>query len=227
MNASDADRQIKQMVNFILQEAQEKANEIRIKTEHDFNLEKQMLVHNAKLKIQQEYARKEKEREINKRIARSSEIGNSRRQKMMAREELLQVLSADAKKQCLTITSDQQRYKTLMKDLIVQGLIKLDEVDVVIRCREIDQSLVEGLLPQAIADYKETMKTQANVDVDVNLIVNKTEKLNVSANRYCIFQSLYQSSSNLDSAGGVVLTAKIGKICCDNTLDTYVLKNSK
>lgn len=31
MNASDADRQIKQMVNFILQEAQEKANEIRIK----------------------------------------------------------------------------------------------------------------------------------------------------------------------------------------------------
>lgn len=31
MNASDADRQIKQMVNFILQEAREKANEIRIK----------------------------------------------------------------------------------------------------------------------------------------------------------------------------------------------------
>lgn len=31
MNPTDADRQIKQMVNFILQEAQEKANEIRIK----------------------------------------------------------------------------------------------------------------------------------------------------------------------------------------------------
>ena len=31
MNAGDADRQIKQMVNFILQEAHEKANEIRIK----------------------------------------------------------------------------------------------------------------------------------------------------------------------------------------------------
>jgi V-type H+-transporting ATPase subunit E len=31
-------------------------------------LEKQMLVHNAKVKIQEEYARKEKEREINKRM---------------------------------------------------------------------------------------------------------------------------------------------------------------
>ena len=37
----DADRQIRQMVNFILQEAQEKASEIYLKTEHDFSLEKQ------------------------------------------------------------------------------------------------------------------------------------------------------------------------------------------
>ena len=44
MNTSDADRQIKQMVNFILQEAQEKANEIRIKVcfSHKF-IERKML----------------------------------------------------------------------------------------------------------------------------------------------------------------------------------------
>ena len=32
------------------EEAEEKANEIRVKTEHDFNLEKQTMVHSAKLK---------------------------------------------------------------------------------------------------------------------------------------------------------------------------------
>ena len=37
----DADRQIRQMVNFILQEAKEKASEIYVKAEHDFSLEKQ------------------------------------------------------------------------------------------------------------------------------------------------------------------------------------------
>lgn len=68
-----------------------------------------MLVHNAKIKIQEEYARKEKEREINKRMyvmryivaaslaftakmyvcsARSAEVGASRRKKMIARDAL-------------------------------------------------------------------------------------------------------------------------------------------
>lgn len=63
-----ASNQIRQMANFILQEAHEKANEINIKTEHDFNLEKQMLVHAAKLKIQEEYTQKEKDREIQDRM---------------------------------------------------------------------------------------------------------------------------------------------------------------
>ena len=49
------------MCNFILQESIEKSNEIRLKTEHDFNLEKQTLLHNAKLRIQDEFKEMEKE----------------------------------------------------------------------------------------------------------------------------------------------------------------------
>merc|ERR1712091_238543 len=66
---SGGTNQIRQMVNFILQEAHEKANEIRIKTEHDFNIEKQMLVHNAKLAIAEDYKQKDREREVSERIA--------------------------------------------------------------------------------------------------------------------------------------------------------------
>ena len=36
----------------------------RAQTEHDFNLEKQVLVHTAKLKIQEEYSQKERDREV-------------------------------------------------------------------------------------------------------------------------------------------------------------------
>ncbi len=50
------------MSNFILQEAHEKANEVRIKTEHDFNLEKQNLIHAEKLKVKDLFLKKEKER---------------------------------------------------------------------------------------------------------------------------------------------------------------------
>ena len=48
------------MCNFILQEAKEKATQIRVKTDHDFSLAKQMMVHNAKLKLQEEFKQKEK-----------------------------------------------------------------------------------------------------------------------------------------------------------------------
>ena len=51
MAALENNKQIRQMVNFIMQEANEKVNEIQIKTDHDFNLERQNLVHNGKLKL--------------------------------------------------------------------------------------------------------------------------------------------------------------------------------
>ena len=89
--SADSSRQIKQMVNFIMQEAHEKVNELKIKvlpltqlyritlstlrqnnqtfqTDHDFNLEKQNLVHNGKLRIQEEYVQKEKDLEIEQRV---------------------------------------------------------------------------------------------------------------------------------------------------------------
>jgi V-type H+-transporting ATPase subunit E len=47
-------------VDFIKLEAQEKANEIRMKTKADADLEKQMAVLNAKNKLTEEYERKEK-----------------------------------------------------------------------------------------------------------------------------------------------------------------------
>ncbi|GLD95573.1 hypothetical protein PINS_up004250 [Pythium insidiosum] len=205
MNASDADRQIKQMVNFILQEAQEKANEIRIKTEHDFNLEKQMLVHNAKLKIQEEYVRKEKEREINKRIARSAEIGSSRRKKMIARDELLKTLIIDGQQACRNAVTDQNKYKALLRDLIVQGLIKQFETDVIVAVRQQDVQLAESVLKEAVDKYVAIMKKEANLDVS---------KTKVTVNRHA--EGMLPASK----AGGVVLYAKQGKIVCDNTLDT-------
>ncbi|OQR90952.1 V-type proton ATPase subunit E, partial [Thraustotheca clavata] len=208
MNTSDADRQIKQMVNFILQEAQEKANEIRIKTEHDFNLEKQMLVHNAKVKIQEEYTRKEKEREINKRIARSAEIGASRRKKMIAREELLQALIKDGKARCSVLSQDDAAYSDMLRDLTVQGLIKLHETDVTIIARSQDIPLIESLIPSIIANYHAIMLAEAGVHLN-------STKLTVCQDDKFLLPS--------HSAGGVKLAARSGKIVCDNTLETRLM----
>lgn len=68
MDQSRAGRQIQQLVDFIKLEAREKATEIRVKTEHDFNVERQKTVQAAKRKMEQEFARREKELEMRHRM---------------------------------------------------------------------------------------------------------------------------------------------------------------
>ena len=228
--SSSAANQIRQMVNFILQEAHEKANEIRIKTEHDFNLEKQMVVHNAKLRIQEEYAKKERDREVEDRIARSNSIGEARVTKMKERHTLLQSLLAQSKQQCQNIASNAGSYKQLMTGLLVQGMIKIDEENLELTCREADVQVVNSVkdaavaqcvcrccgcccaaaaasdsppsLPPSLTRYKQIMQGHG---VTVNTVVT------VGAKRL-----------PNDSAGGIVLSADRGRIVCDNTLDARI-----
>ena len=195
------------MVNFILQEAHEKANEIRVKTEHDFNLEKQTLVHEAKLSVQDEFAKKGKDREIQERISRSAEIGACKVNKMELRDKLLQSLIADAVAKAALVTKGDN-YSELLQKLIVQGLIKIEETKVEIYCRTADVDMVKKVLPKAIKEYVSAIKEATNG------IVLKPD-VTVNSNR--------DADLGEDSYGGIMLTALNGKIVCDNTLKSRLM----
>lgn len=62
------DVKIKQMINFIEGEAQEKANEIKVQSNEEFAIEKQNLVEVAKKKIREEYEKKEKAVDVEKKM---------------------------------------------------------------------------------------------------------------------------------------------------------------
>jgi V-type H+-transporting ATPase subunit E len=196
---ADTNRQIKQMVNFIMQEAHEKVNEIRIKTEHDFNLEKQMLVHNGKLKIQEEFAQKEKDLEIQQRVSRSAAVGNARVKKMKSRDELLETLKRECAVKLASISQANQ-YPALIKSLIVQGLIKIEESVVQIQCKAEERSLVEQQLPAAINEFR-TVMTQAGHKVHPQVTISNI----VLASKSC--------------AGGIILSAADNRIILNQTLD--------
>lgn len=196
-----ASDQIRQMVNFILQEAHEKANEIRVKTEHDFNLEKQTLVHEAKLAIQEEFAGKEKDREIQERIARSAEIGECNVKKMKIRDELLTGLMTEAAGKAAMVFNGPH-YDQLLQKLIVQGLIKIEEIDATIYCRAEDKDTVASILPAAIEEYVEIMERESGIKLTPNVVLNDDESKNLASSVH----------------GGVIITAINGKIVCDNTL---------
>ena len=67
-NLTGINQQIKQMMGFIEQEANEKVEEIDAKAEEEFNIEKGRLVQQQRLKIMEFYERKEKQVELQKKM---------------------------------------------------------------------------------------------------------------------------------------------------------------
>jgi len=201
--------QIQQMVNFILNEAKDKAEEIEAKALEDFNIEKLKLVQQMKDKIRQEYVRKAKQVETQCAIARSTAINRSRLEKIKARQEVLGKVQQDVTSKLLVEIKSEAKHKKLITDLIVQGLLMLLEDDVTVQCRQCDASMVQGCLADAAAKYADVIRQQVGVSKTVKLTIDRTESLPPApgggAGKSCI--------------GGVVLSCSGGAIKVNNTLD--------
>lgn len=206
MNDADVSKQIQQMVRFIRQEAEEKANEISVSAEEEFNIEKLQLVEAEKKKIRQEYERKEKQVEIRKKIDYSMQLNASRIKVLQAQDDVVNSMKEVATKELLSASGDHHVYKKLLNDLIVQSLLRLKEPAVLLRCRKDDLYLVESVLDSAKAEYAK----KASVHYPEIIVDNRV---------YLPPAPSHHNAHGLHCSGGVVLASRDGKIVCENTLD--------
>ncbi|KAK1264805.1 V-type proton ATPase subunit E1 [Acorus gramineus] len=204
MNDADVSQQIQQMVRFIRQEAEEKANEISVSAEEEFNIEKLQLVEAEKRKIRQEYDRKQKQVDVRKKIDYSMQLNASRIKVLQAQDDLVNSMKDAAIQELLRVAEDSKTYKKLLKDLI--SLLRLKEPSVLLRCREADVELVESVLDEAKQEYaKKAQVHSPTVNVDNHVYLPPPPK--------------DSNSHGLSCSGGVVLASQDGKIVCENTLD--------
>ncbi|KAK1312636.1 V-type proton ATPase subunit E1 [Acorus calamus] len=204
MNDADVSMQIQHMVRFISQEAEEKANEISVSAEEEFNIEKLQLVEAEKRKIRQEYDRKQKQVDVRKKIDYSMQLNASRIKVLQAQDDLVNSMKDAASKELLRVAEDSKTYKKLLKDLI--SLLRLKEPSVLLRCREADVDLVESVLDEAKQEYAEKAQVHSPaVNVDNRVYLPPPPK--------------DSKSHGLSCSGGVVLASQDGKIVCENTLD--------
>jgi len=201
MDDSESQKQISQMMNFIMNEAKDKAEEIEAKALEDFNIEKLKIVQQMKDKIRGEFSRKAKHIETQRAIARSTAINNSRLQKIAARQDVIGNLVGEVKAKLGGITKNAAGYQKLMTDLIVQGLLMMIEDDVTVRVRSVDAKVAEACLGAAAAKYSQIIKEQTGMNKNVKLSVDRSESLKP------------------DCLGGVYLVAMGGQLKLDNTLD--------
>jgi len=198
MPLSDADvqKQIKHMMAFIEQEANEKAEEVDAKAEEEFNIEKGRLVQEQRLKIMDFYEKKEKQVELQRRIQNSHMQNQARLKVLKAREEHIKNVLEEARHKLIEITKDQNMYQKVMQKLIAQALFQLLEKEVIIRCRQQDVRFVENCMNAAHVEYEEATKRETKMTLD---------KENFLA---------------METCGGVELIAFKGKIKTTNTLES-------
>jgi len=115
---------------------------------------------------------------------------------LKARDDYIQSLKEETLKQLIILTEDQTKYKTILLNLLLQGLYLLLENEVLLKCRKRDLDIVKQLLPQAITKYKQEFN-------------NKDLKVNIDEKNFLPDES----------AGGIELYAMGGKIKVSNTIE--------
>ncbi|KAH8550736.1 ATP synthase subunit [Umbelopsis sp. PMI_123] len=194
LNDDEVFNEMKKMVSFIKQEALEKAREIKVKADEEFNIEKAKIVRQESLNIEATFERKIKQAEVQKRIAQSNQINKSRLRVLQARQQMLDELFEETRSQLTSVSKDSSKYPNLLKDLVLQGLYSLMETNVKVQCRKEDVPLVETAIAEAVKAYEESMGEKINATIDEE----------------------YIPSAN---AGGVILSGLNGKIKVNNTLE--------
>lgn len=196
LNDAEVKKQIQHMMDFIYQEAKEKADEIEAKAEEEFNIEKGRLVQQERLKIMAFYERKEKQIELQMKIQRSNFLNQSRLKILKCQDDHIQMLLEETGSKLGHVTDDKDKYKNVLEGLITQGLFQILEPVVTIRCRKADVGLVKETKDKSNAVYKKQTGKDCKIIVD---------------------EENYLGS---DCSGGVELVAKDGKIRVVNTLES-------
>jgi V-type H+-transporting ATPase subunit E len=201
----DGEKQIGQMVSFILHEAKQKAAELESKGKEEYNITKVTLLREQREKIRKEYAAKLKRLETQQAIGRSTMINQTRLKRVQARTAAFDEMTEAVKAKLVTVTQSPAKYKELLSALIVQGCLKLLETKVQVRCREQDKGFVQAILPDAEKQYANAIKGQTGASRAVSLSIDTTRPL--------------ASSGKGAVLGGVIMACHNGLITVDNTLD--------
>lgn len=200
MNQQEAERRISQMIQLIKQEAEEKAKIIQEEAAQKMEKEKNKVYNLEREKLLAEFEKSYENYRTTMKLENSRKINACRLDVQSHRNNLLEDLKRDLDTKLRAVIKDTNKYRELLKNLILQGLIRLLEKRVTIKCRKEDVELVNSVLADVSAEYVKFMKDNVNKDVEVELEI--TDKLYLSA----------------EDIGGVVLYCNGFKIVYDNSL---------
>jgi V-type H+-transporting ATPase subunit E len=203
MNGLDNDAfELKRMMR---QEAHEKAFEVRVMGQRLFEKEKTKIVKEEIATLHSETEKKKQNLQMELNIQRSQKINSTRLAKMSEREKCIQEIKEELKQKLVSevANTNNPEYKKFLKELIIQGMIKLLEEEVVIRARKEDLPYIKSITAECETTFKRYMKEQTGRDYSSKI---KLDEQN------------YMTEAQGAKYGGVVLASTDLKIVCINTM---------
>ena len=148
-------------------------------------------------------------------IEKSKKQNKERINRMRRTNELVESLQAYAGKQMAErLAGDSDAYADLLKNLLIQGLIKLIEPKITLRCRQSDVDVLQSVVDDAISEYKKSMLSQVVAlegkdDIPCAVIIDSDKFL----------PEFNESDPTNSCLGGFVMYARKNRIVCSQTLD--------
>ena len=184
----------------------------------EFTTMKAKYVEEEEKRITENYKATLSNQTVKLKIEKSKQQNMARIERMRKVNEYVDQLKQEMKQQVREkLKNDQAAYKDLMKNLLIQGLIKLMEGNIFVRCRESDVSVIESIKDEAIAEYKNLVVTQVKRfegkdpnDIPCNIIIDGKRLESIEDNELT------------GSLGGFKLYAKKGRIVCSQTIDDRI-----
>lgn len=183
------------MKAFIEKEAQEKAKEIRLKADEEYEIEKASIVRAETAAIDSTYEQKLKKASLAQQITKSTIANKTRLRVLATKDQVVNDIFDAAEKELKNITKNKGDYKPILTGLIEEGLLALMEEKVTLKVKKEDVAVAKEAAEQAVKDFESKAKFPVEISVD---------------------ETNFLSS---DIAGGVVVVNGSGKIEVDNTLE--------
>ncbi|KAJ9448504.1 V-type proton ATPase subunit E [Diplonema papillatum] len=186
----DPTRQIEQMKQFIISEANEKAEEIKTKADNEAYAWKNESSKRMKEEIDRQCQKEIEQHRISLRVAHANKLKKQRDAILESRTEAMTELKQAAKDNLQALVGKGAEYNNLLLGLLKQAAVAVQDptgtTQAVVRCRKQDKSFIEKNL-SAIKDVELSVSDDFLPDTAI---------------------------------GGVTVSAQRGAIVCDNTLSS-------
>ena len=160
---------LQKMIKYIQQETDKKVQMIKKEAAKDADLEKALLINPEKIKIAKKMEKELENYKTSMKIEQSKKMNKLRLEKLKVKIDCVNSVFEEAKNQlALRIKNNPNEYKKVLKDLMIQGFIKLLEEKINIICKKEDFDIVNELVNGAKEEFLDKLKKEAKKSINLS-----------------------------------------------------------